>query len=792
MGEYVNGRYFPDGDTRKQKILILILSCLSFIFFIVGFFFPLYNRVNGDAILIIFGNTKSAFTSSFDQILAFVLFTLLAVISLISLVVSIQKLIAKQDIKFIKYSEKNVLLNFAFSTVYFIFGFVFVFYLSATSTRYQYETYSYIPFILNSLVLVGTMITTGFFRQKVTLEEERVVNDKKQKRGGIEVLIYVIISTLIVYSSLFSCFLRIEGKAGSIKNEAINLTGLELFQNYANLDTISQVATFILIVIYIASFCLLILTLTGYFAKLKTYNRYAQVTIYVNTIMVALVAISGLYFSIATEINKEALETLIYDYTGVFVSLDSVEVEVKTDFVYIFLAEFLILILCIVRKSFKDVKLSVEADFTAAENQPNDILDTISERKDSFEKVEEKPKESKESSQISSETLDQNVSHAVADDSLPVLEDVDSCEAFTLLESKIGEYQANYLNDLKSVPPYELNLKKLVSFVVEYARNDEKHLSYTKEEIATFVAGLGFSKLTILQGMSGTGKTSLPKIFSEAIRGQCKILEVESSWKDRNELIGYYNQFSNRFIPTKFINALYEASLNPNDIYLIVLDEMNLSRIEYYFSDFLSLMENDEDKRILQILNIPLTRRLNGEVLPYKSLIDGLSIRIPKNVWFIGTANNDESTFAISDKVYDRANVMNFNRRAKKVRNYGQPINSEFIEYSKFRALFEKELKTNTFDAENNETIRKIEQLLEPYNISFGNRILKQIEEFVTLYNACFEEDRTEEAVETILLAKVVSKLQNKVVENKEELEEEFKNLNLLKCAKFIHYLNED
>jgi hypothetical protein len=333
-----------------------------------------------------------------------------------------------------------------------------------------------------------------------------------------------------------------------------------------------------------------------------------------------------------------------------------------------------------------------------------------------------------------------------------------------------------------------------VKFVVEYAKDSRLHLSYSAQDIAAFVAGLGAARLTILQGMSGTGKTSLPKIFMEAIDGNCDLVEVESSWKDKNELLGYYNEFSERYSPKKFTQALYKAALNPEIPTFIVLDEMNLSRIEYYFSDFLSLMENEEGKRQIQLLNIPLVQKTAEGEKNYSLLADGKTLMIPSNIWFVGTANRDESTFVISDKVYDRAHTMNFNRRAPKVRDAAaNPLPQRFYTYAQLNALFEDAKAQGHFDAENNVLIQKTEALLAPFNISFGNRILKQIEDFVVIYEACFAGSAVEdEAIETILLSKVVSKLEVKTIDNKEELVEAFQTLHLNKCAEFVSKLNED
>ena len=248
-----------------------------------------------------------------------------------------------------------------------------------------------------------------------------------------------------------------------------------------------------------------------------------------------------------------------------------------------------------------------------------------------------------------------------------------------------------------------------------------------------------------------------------------------------------------KYTPKKFTLALYKAALNQDIFTFILLDEMNLSRIEYYFSDFLSLMENEEDQRRIKLINIKLTRKDGEKESEYLALESGHTLKVPANVWFIGTANRDESTFVISDKVYDRAHTMNFTKRAPKVRNYADPIPKQYYDYQTMNSLFESAKAKGNFDAEHSELIKSIELLLAPYNISFGNRILKQIEDFVNIYKECFINDDVEsEAIEKILLSKVVAKLEVKTIEDKEKLELEFKKLNLHQCAEFIRHLDED
>ena len=151
-------------------------------------------------------------------------------------------------------------------------------------------------------------------------------------------------------------------------------------------------------------------------------------------------------------------------------------------------------------------------------------------------------------------------------------------------------------------------LDEVVAHVKNYAgsRPVEEQLYYTENDIRAFLAGMSVSRLIILQGMSGTGKSSLPRIFSEAISGFNRLIPVESSWRDRNELLGYYNDFNKKFNAKSFTIELYRSSkerCQPIPTF-IVLDEMNLARIEYYFSDFLAILqEPDHDKWLIELVS---------------------------------------------------------------------------------------------------------------------------------------------------------------------------------------------
>lgn len=116
-------------------------------------------------------------------------------------------------------------------------------------------------------------------------------------------------------------------------------------------------------------------------------------------------------------------------------------------------------------------------------------------------------------------------------------------------------------------------------------------LYYDLSMLRSFIAGMAASRLIILEGLSGTGKSSLPRYFSEYVGSKAFFAPVQSTWRDRTDVLGFYNDFSGVFKETNFLKCLYEASYTPDKFNLMVLDEMNLSRVEYYFADFLSVLE---------------------------------------------------------------------------------------------------------------------------------------------------------------------------------------------------------
>ena len=139
--------------------------------------------------------------------------------------------------------------------------------------------------------------------------------------------------------------------------------------------------------------------------------------------------------------------------------------------------------------------------------------------------------------------------------------------------------------------PYKdgLSLEELCNSFRNYAAS-QLHLYYKIEAIRQLFAGIATTKLIILEGISGTGKTSLAYALGKFFNFDSAVIPVQPSWKDRSELLGYYNEFTKKFNETEFLKALYVTTYR-KDLDVIVLDEMNLARIEYYFAEFLSIME---------------------------------------------------------------------------------------------------------------------------------------------------------------------------------------------------------
>ena len=293
-----------------------------------------------------------------------------------------------------------------------------------------------------------------------------------------------------------------------------------------------------------------------------------------------------------------------------------------------------------------------------------------------------------------------------------------------------------------------VTLKKICDDFRNYCAQKLK-LYYSIDDIRRFISGILVSHIVILQGMSGTGKTSLAFAFGKYIDNTTTVIPVQPMWKERTDLIGYYNEFTKRFNETTLLQKMYEANYS-KDIYVTLLDELNIARVEYYFAEFLSLLEiPNVEERYLDVV----TDTWDNDP---KQLKDG-RIRLPDNMWFIGTANNDDSTFAISDKVYDRAMIMNLDTKCEKFG--GKRVKNLHITAERFKELGKEALEEYGLTVRNEKRLKELDEyMIAKFHVTFGNRIMKQIRTYVPIYEACGGEEA--EALDDILAKKIMRKLE--------------------------------
>ena len=293
--------------------------------------------------------------------------------------------------------------------------------------------------------------------------------------------------------------------------------------------------------------------------------------------------------------------------------------------------------------------------------------------------------------------------------------------------SKLHAIDVEYMNYKIQNYNNTFTLEELVELFRNFAASKLK-LYYTSNMIRLFISGLSATKLVILQGISGTGKTSLAYAWGKFLKHDSCIASVQPSWRDRTELFGYFNEFTKRFNETEVLKEMYIAGYT-DDIYTVILDEMNISRVEYYFAEMLSILE------------MPNKSEWIVEIVPSAWKSDPIHLKegklqIPANMWYIGTINNDDSTFMVTDKVYDRAMPIDINDKGEAFDPVDTP--AQDINYSYLDNLFQTAIKDNQISED---TLNKIEKMdnyvIKHFRIAFGNRIVAHMKKFVPVFVAC-------------------------------------------------------
>ncbi len=292
-------------------------------------------------------------------------------------------------------------------------------------------------------------------------------------------------------------------------------------------------------------------------------------------------------------------------------------------------------------------------------------------------------------------------------------------------------------------------------------------ISFHDRMIHAFHTGLktaDISPLVVLAGISGTGKSLLPELYAHAIGMNFLQVAVQPRWDSPQDLLGFYNYMEGRFKATELSRLLWQSDRHNNKVgwknhpamNLVLLDEMNLARVEYYFSDLLSKLETgrgkdasvDENRKPAELIidcgfaqNVEASRRLY----------------VDNNTLFVGTMNEDETTQTLSDKVLDRANVLRFGKPANLD---AKPDKKKFVKlYSKSMMEFadwKKTLKDSSSDGKLRATLDSLNSILSKIERPFGFRVDQAIRSYVANYPVS---GRYQDALSDQVEMKILSKL---------------------------------
>jgi 5-methylcytosine-specific restriction protein B len=305
------------------------------------------------------------------------------------------------------------------------------------------------------------------------------------------------------------------------------------------------------------------------------------------------------------------------------------------------------------------------------------------------------------------------------------------------------------------------------SFAVENFALDleDTGLSFDRNLVDRFITSLLTKKFLILSGVSGSGKTKLAQAFASWIceaNDQFEIVPVGADWTNKEHLLGYYDSINEKYVSQPTLSLILEAQENENKPYFLILDEMNLSHVERYFSDFLSVIESGGNIHLHDSAEI-------DENIP--RCID----KLPNNLFVVGTVNMDETTYMFSPKVLDRANVIEF--RVKETEfdafiKYPKNINLHLLSgkgknsAENFKTL-SCQNPNNAFKDEELEAFQK--ELNELFKIfqnngwDFGFRIGYEVSRYIKFHTIISEDNEWKKGLDAQIVQKLMPKLNGSV-----------------------------
>lgn len=310
-------------------------------------------------------------------------------------------------------------------------------------------------------------------------------------------------------------------------------------------------------------------------------------------------------------------------------------------------------------------------------------------------------------------------------------------EAYRELET-VPEHINKFIDDFDAAQTTKLSEEEALEQFMRFLRSHK--LYYPTRVINAFHTALkiqAINPLAVLAGVSGTGKTQLALQYAKFFGFYSEHVAVQPRWDSKDDLLGFYNFLEKKFQPTALVRALFQfdqyrtkVELNKiaadSPMMMAILDEMNLARVEYYFSEFLSKLElrgSDYAKSVIEVGSNLNPRRFY----------------VGSNVLIVGTMNDDESTYALSDKVLDRANVLHFGKPGSfdnDAPNEGEvsPIKVDFKLFHQWRNSNNFKHLANDDKEQLNHKIEDLNNALNQVGKPFGHRVNNSIKSYLQAY----------------------------------------------------------
>lgn len=286
-----------------------------------------------------------------------------------------------------------------------------------------------------------------------------------------------------------------------------------------------------------------------------------------------------------------------------------------------------------------------------------------------------------------------------------------------------------------SLVPSPIDMQSRVDHVAAYL--EARGFVFEPWQVAAFITAVRTKPFVILAGISGTGKTKLPRLVAEATGAESLTIPVRPDWTDSSELLGF-ERLNGEFQPGALLTFAQQALAEPERQFFFVLDEMNIARVEYYLAEVLSRLEERHPDASGRIVSEPLIRQSHG-------MSEWLSVRLPDNLCIVGSVNMDETTFGFSRKVLDRAFVIEFSSVDLSVIGIasGEPVLPDPWSSSDWRpaalSLASHPSRESSLVEQTVETLTHINEVLEQGQLQFGYRTRDEIVMFCLAAQQCPE-----------------------------------------------------